>query len=325
MVGTNTRKQCPNKVKDSLLKDTTETDKGVIPLRSKLRSQTNSTTLRSGNTSIDVEMCNQKESEDHGSSSDDEKVTKKSFRSTRRTDGKRATRNISNETDGESESTKKIKKANSQKSALFSSRKPPSRSVADNRGRVNQLNEDSNPEPALKKQKTADFTKDNENKTKENVSSRPSRKTKEAATIYMELIGQKLSLDGFDDDYSLDSFPERPNVKETEKLENNLKANVQDKSKKSESFGNSDTITGKQSKKDIDTPLKSVPAKRGRKPLKKPVEKKKSSFSDSDDEPLSMILGKTQQKSVAEKNLKSSIGDTKDKTFVKKKVYACGK
>lgn len=53
---------------------------------------------------------------------------------------------------------------------------------------------------------------------------RPMRKTKEAATIYMELIGRKLTLqDSSDNDSSLDSL-EVPNLKKVEMMENELKA-----------------------------------------------------------------------------------------------------
>lgn len=56
---------------------------------------------------------------------------------------------------------------------------------------------------------------------------RPMRKTKEAATIYMELIGRKLTLqDSSDNDSSLDSL-EVPNLKRVELLENELKANCE--------------------------------------------------------------------------------------------------
>ncbi|XP_017491286.1 PREDICTED: microtubule-associated protein futsch, partial [Rhagoletis zephyria] len=56
---------------------------------------------------------------------------------------------------------------------------------------------------------------------------RPSRKTKEAAAIYMGIIGHKLQLaEDEDDDLSLNSFPDRPNVKEMEKMENELKKNA---------------------------------------------------------------------------------------------------
>lgn len=55
---------------------------------------------------------------------------------------------------------------------------------------------------------------------------RPSRKTKEAATIYMGIIGHRLQLgDDDDDDISLTSF-DRPNVREMEKMENELKRNA---------------------------------------------------------------------------------------------------
>lgn len=55
---------------------------------------------------------------------------------------------------------------------------------------------------------------------------RPSRKTKEAAAIYMEILSHKLVNDSRidDDNISIDSFPELPNVKKTEQRENELKA-----------------------------------------------------------------------------------------------------
>lgn len=57
-------------------------------------------------------------------------------------------------------------------------------------------------------------------------SQRPSRKTKEAAAIYMEILSHKLVNEGKkdDDNVSIDSFPELPNVKKTEQRENELKA-----------------------------------------------------------------------------------------------------
>ncbi|TMW53702.1 hypothetical protein DOY81_001247 [Sarcophaga bullata] len=56
-------------------------------------------------------------------------------------------------------------------------------------------------------------------------SQRPSRKTKEAATIYMGIIGHRLQMaEDDDDDISLSSF-DRPNVREMEKMENELKRN----------------------------------------------------------------------------------------------------
>nr|XP_017005438.2 titin [Drosophila takahashii] len=56
---------------------------------------------------------------------------------------------------------------------------------------------------------------------------RPSRKTKEAAAIYMGIIGHKLQLaDDEEDDLSMSSFPDIPNVKEMEKMENEIKRNA---------------------------------------------------------------------------------------------------
>ncbi|XP_013106680.2 serine/arginine repetitive matrix protein 2 [Stomoxys calcitrans] len=58
---------------------------------------------------------------------------------------------------------------------------------------------------------------------------RPSRKTKEAATIYMGIIGHRLQLgEDEEDDVSLSSF-DRPNVREMEKIENELKRSSADK------------------------------------------------------------------------------------------------
>ncbi|KAJ8938788.1 hypothetical protein NQ318_010316 [Aromia moschata] len=58
------------------------------------------------------------------------------------------------------------------------------------------------------------------------MAQRPSRKTKEAAAIYMEILSHKLVNESKidDDNISIDSFPELPNVKKTEQRENELKA-----------------------------------------------------------------------------------------------------
>lgn len=145
-------------------------------------------------------------------------------------------------------------------------------------------------------------------------SARPSRKTKEAAAIYMELIGQKLNLDDFDDDgFSMDSFPELPNVKKTQQMENKLKANI-GKPTDVKLSPKKNKPENKSSKKDetedsiVDTtqePAKKEKAKVGRKkkllspskeePPEVSVKKEKSlqkSFSDSDDEPLAVKITK---------------------------------
>ncbi|KRT81053.1 hypothetical protein AMK59_5177, partial [Oryctes borbonicus] len=70
-------------------------------------------------------------------------------------------------------------------------------------------------------------------KSNEKISSnsRPSRKTKEAAAIYMELLGHKLVNENevYDDDESIHSFPELPNARKTEQRENELKAKAKSK------------------------------------------------------------------------------------------------
>lgn len=139
-------------------------------------------------------------------------------------------------------------------------------------------------------------------------SARPSRKTKEAAAIYMELIGQKLNLDDFDDDgFSMDSFPELPNVKKTQQMENKLKANIGKPTdvKVSPKKNKPENKSSKNDDKDesiVEEPVKVEKAKVGRKkkllsPSKdtSPVVKEKSlqkSFSDSDDEPLAVKITK---------------------------------
>ncbi|CAG2057264.1 unnamed protein product [Timema podura] len=59
------------------------------------------------------------------------------------------------------------------------------------------------------------------------ISSRPTRKTKEAAALYMELLGKKLTnpeAEVDEDSLSIDSFPELPNARQNERRENELKA-----------------------------------------------------------------------------------------------------
>ncbi|XP_053953134.1 serine-rich adhesin for platelets isoform X1 [Anastrepha ludens] len=99
---------------------------------------------------------------------------------------------------------------------------------------------------------------------------RPSRKTKEAAAIYMGIIGHKLQLaEDEDDDLSLNSFPDRPNVKEMEKMENELKKNAA--TGVGTSAGNSAPVLKGDSPKPVSTELtvpveKPMTARRGRPP-----------------------------------------------------------
>lgn len=101
--------------------------------------------------------------------------------------------------------------------------------------------------------------------SKGNRTPRPSRKTKEAATLYMELLGQRLNTSHNidEDNSSLDSFPELPNVRKTEQMENELKAqNVKTgksgKSAKSGKSTYSDSSTIKPSVVEIKTEKKVV-------------------------------------------------------------------
>ncbi|RZB40653.1 JmjN and/or zf-C5HC2 domain containing protein [Asbolus verrucosus] len=105
-------------------------------------------------------------------------------------------------------------------------------------------------EPAIKKE----FSKEESDKkedaakvkveqkecTESKTSQRPTRKTKEAAAIYMEILSHKLVNESKidDDNVSIDSFPELPNVKKTEQRENELKARARS-GKTSESEGDS--------------------------------------------------------------------------------------
>ncbi|XP_047114096.1 uncharacterized protein LOC124794633 [Schistocerca piceifrons] len=64
-------------------------------------------------------------------------------------------------------------------------------------------------------------------RTSSGVSVRPTRKTKEAAAIYMELLGKKLATpdqEVDEDSLSIDSFPELPNSRRIEQQENEIKA-----------------------------------------------------------------------------------------------------
>lgn len=115
-----------------------------------------------------------------------------------------------------------------------------------------------------------------ENETK---TARPTRKTKEAATIYMELIGRKLNLKetDFDEDaMSLDSFPELPNVRKSTQMENQLKANYDKEKNKPPT----------KMEKKVGRPKKTDPES------EKKIKIIKKNFSDSDEEPLAIKIVK---------------------------------
>lgn len=116
-----------------------------------------------------------------------------------------------------------------------------------------------------------------ENETK--TAARPTRKTKEAATIYMELIGHKLNLHDTDEEgaSSMDSYPELPNVKKTQQLEEECRQNV--KEQKVERRG--------RKKKVVPPPEEDVAVQ-----VTEDENKLDKSFSDSDEEPLATKLTK---------------------------------
>lgn len=116
-----------------------------------------------------------------------------------------------------------------------------------------------------------------ENDTK--TTARPSRKTKEAATIYMELIGHKLNLHDTDEEgaESMDSYPELPNVKKTQQLEEECRQNVTVKVER----------RGRKKKPVVETEEK------------EPNKELNKSFSDSDEEPLATKLSKKPKKGTA--------------------------
>lgn len=62
----------------------------------------------------------------------------------------------------------------------------------------------------------------------QNPSRRPTRKTKEAAAVYMEILGRKLVSPDLEneDNVSVESFPELPNARRIAQTENELKAKV---------------------------------------------------------------------------------------------------
>lgn len=62
----------------------------------------------------------------------------------------------------------------------------------------------------------------------QNSSRRPTRKTKEAAAVYMEILGRKLVSPDLEneDNVSIESFPELPNARRTAQTENELKAKI---------------------------------------------------------------------------------------------------
>ncbi|CAD7082818.1 unnamed protein product [Hermetia illucens] len=204
-------------------------------------------------------------------------------------------------------------------------------------------------EPEASKKSQTDSSQRSANNTPEleNRTGRPMRKTKEAATIYMEWIGLKLNLD--DDGSSLDSFPELPNAKETQKIENELKQNTlkakpspkqtkQPPAKKKGGKGGGKAAaankkkaesmakTGDAEKKEVTNKIKEVPnSEKKDKVVDNEDEKVETTFNDSDDEPLVAQKVETETKSSPAKGKGKAAkkrAKPPPKTTAKKKVTA---
>lgn len=192
---------------------------------------------------------------------------------------KNLNRSVPTPTSISSDSKKTLKRAITRQSDVIKTNRSDSDSLSDEK--ITKIKKQTIKKRELKqtgrKRKSADLSQTDvsENETK----ARPTRKTKEAATIYMELIGRKLNLKetDFDEDaMSLDSFPELPNVRKSTKMENELKANYDKEKNKIPS--KSEKKVGRPKKTEIELD-------------KKPKIIKKN-FSDSDEEPLAIKIVK---------------------------------
>lgn len=151
---------------------------------------------------------------------------------------------------------------------------------------------------------------------------RPSRKTKEAATIYMELIGRKLSLRELSDDDSLDSL-ELPNIQKAQQLEDEMKANQQAKKEAEDEPETPHKKRGRKKKSDIVPAFKknedkssNVDAGSVQKTEKLKVLEK--SFSDSDEEPLAgKVLEPKKASTPIKKSPSPKLGKWQDHVIMK--------
>lgn len=171
------------------------------------------------------------------------------------------------------------------------------------------------------------------NQHENSIPRRPPRKTKEAAALYMELLGRKLVNEAEidDDDASIDSFPELPNVRRTEQREIEMKAKVKSqvkvenkintrKSSTSTKDGKVEKVLDVTKEKNIDVEkviidkekIKIVKDKINikEKNLKKKVVKKSLSFTDNEEI-------ETEEKDKNEKGNKKVLRSTKTDTTIK--------
>ncbi|KAK0088572.1 hypothetical protein PV325_011492 [Microctonus aethiopoides] len=112
-------------------------------------------------------------------------------------------------------------------------------------------------------------------------SQRPSRKTKEAATVYMEILSRKLVSPDLEVDESLstDSYPELPNARKTLQTENEMKIKSKSITKTNKvKETKRDTSVGRKSGDKLKTEKNSLKTKKQIKPQK---------YIDSEDESVS--------------------------------------
>lgn len=174
------------------------------------------------------------------------------------------------------------------------------------------------PTPSPKKANLIRLTRSTQSsiRLESHISQRPSRKTKEAAALYMELLGRKLVNEAEidDDDASIDSFPELPNVRRTEQRENEMKAKVKvHPTRKMSTRNMSTTVKNKQEKLNV---------KSNKIEKSKPV-KKATIDSDEDSEKSvekEVIIKKEPKKTlskVEKGSTKSEVSTTKTNNKVK--------
>lgn len=177
------------------------------------------------------------------------------------------------------ETNEPLKKKLSEPEALAKTEKPSETKKVERKKKTNVDLEIANSQTDL-----------SENETR----GRPMRKTKEAATIYMELIGRKLTLqDSSDNDSSLDSL-EVPNLKRVELMEIEMRANC-DKAKEVEAEKKRN-----DNKKSTASEAKSLKLNHSNSKQKEEqsssaaanLNSLEKSFNDSDEEPLATKISK---------------------------------
>lgn len=160
----------------------------------------------------------------------------------------------------------------------------------------------------------------NKDKDKTSISSRPTRKTKEAATLFMEMLGKDLrsaddEFDDEDDNFSVESFPELPNSRKIEQQEKEIRtlaeknAALQKEKRETQKKESKKVLPKKEKHKEENPVLKRNKVSVDRKLIKRSVVK------------LNAIKSKDLKKTVPTTSVKEKI-PVKDKVAVKEKILA---